>query len=153
MNGQAFLQHWPLIRQVLQDHIDLDKVRYSQHAGERMEGRMITKRMVESILYHNDPTEMHEVKKYPFGEQPFTNADPVLTVVGIHEDRKIAVSIADQIPDEVKPLIAIDYDAIPDSYFQKVKAELGIKPVDPTQAAKHERKLLESLEQAGLFKQ
>lgn len=60
-------------------------------------------------------------------------------------------SIADQIPDEVKPLIAIDYDAIPDSFFQKVKTELGIKPVNPTQALEYERKLLESLEQAGMF--
>lgn len=94
MNGQAFLQHWSLIRQVLQDHIDLDKVRYSQHEGERMEERMITKRMIESILYHNDPTEMHEIKNYPFGEKPFTNADPVLTVVGIHEDLKVAVGLA-----------------------------------------------------------
>lgn len=94
MEGQAFLQYWPLIRQVLQDHIDLDKVRYRQHAGERMEERGITKKMVEFILYHNDPTEMHEIRKYPFGEQPFTNVDPVLTVVGNHEERKIAVGLA-----------------------------------------------------------
>ncbi|WP_148466843.1 hypothetical protein [Paenibacillus senegalimassiliensis] len=65
----------------------------------------------------------------------------------------VVESIADQIPDEVKPLIAIDYDAIPDSYFQKVKAELGIKPVNMNRADEHERKLLESLEQAGVFKQ
>ncbi|MBG9795334.1 hypothetical protein ABD76_25910 [Paenibacillus dendritiformis] len=94
MKGQAYLQHWPLIRQVLQDHIDLEKVRYSQHAGERMEERGITKKMVESILYHNNPSEMHEAKKYPFGEQPYTNADPVLTVVGKYENRKLAVGLA-----------------------------------------------------------
>lgn len=45
----------------------------------------------------------------------------------------------------------VDYDAIPDSFFQKVKTELGIKPVNPTQALEYERKLLESLEQAGMF--
>lgn len=60
-------------------------------------------------------------------------------------------SIADQIPDDVKPLVAIDYEAIPDSYFQKIKNELGIKPVDMIQTVEHERKLLESLEQAGMF--
>ncbi|WP_411342573.1 hypothetical protein ACE3MZ_12895 [Paenibacillus sp. WLX1005] len=50
MEGQAYMEHWALIRQVLQHHIELDKVRYSQHAGERMEERSITKRMVEFIL-------------------------------------------------------------------------------------------------------
>ncbi|WP_028592445.1 DUF4258 domain-containing protein [Paenibacillus massiliensis] len=94
MEGQAYLQYWSLIRQVLQDHIDLDKVRYSQHAGERMEEREITKKMVESILYHHDPKEMHEAGKYPFGEQPFTNVDPVLTVVGTYKNRTIAIGLA-----------------------------------------------------------
>jgi hypothetical protein len=94
MEGQAYLQHWSLIRQVLQDYIDLDKVRYSQHADERMQERGITKKMVESILYHNKPTEMHEVRMYPFGHQPFLNIDPVLTVVGTYDNRKIAIGLA-----------------------------------------------------------
>lgn len=92
--GKAYLQHWPLIRQVLQDHIDLGKVRYSRHAGERMEEREITKRMVEFVLYHNDPNEMHEARQYPYGEHPYANIDPVLTVAGVYEDRVIAVGIA-----------------------------------------------------------
>ncbi|GIP08166.1 hypothetical protein J1TS5_03360 [Paenibacillus macerans] len=94
MEGKAYSQHWPLIRQVLQDHIDSNKVRYSQHAGERMEERGITKKMIEFVLYHNDPKEMHEAKRYPFGEDPFTNDDPVLTVVGEYNHRKLAVGLA-----------------------------------------------------------
>lgn len=92
--GKAYLQHWPLIRQVLQDHIDLGKVRYTQHAGERMEEREITKRMVEFVLYHNDPNEMHEARQYPHGEHPYTNSDPVLTVKSIHKDIIVAVGLA-----------------------------------------------------------
>lgn len=94
MEGQAYLQHWSLIRQVLQDHIDLDKVRYSQHAGERMEERKISKKEVEAVLYHYDPKEMHEAQKYPFGEHPYTNTDPVLTVVGEFNHQTIAVGLA-----------------------------------------------------------
>lgn len=55
--GQAYMEHWALIHQVLQNHIELDKVRYSQHACERMEECSITKRMVQYILYHHEPTE------------------------------------------------------------------------------------------------
>jgi hypothetical protein len=61
-------------------------------------------------------------------------------------------SIADKIPDEVKPLVTIDYEDIPTSYFQKVKNELGIKEVDPLMALENERKLLEAFEQDGTFK-
>lgn len=94
MEGQAYLQHWPLIREILEEHIDSSKVRYSYHADKRMEERGITKAMVEFILYHNDPKEMHEAQHYPFGEQPYTNADPVLTIVGDYNDRKLAVGLA-----------------------------------------------------------
>lgn len=94
MQGQAYMQHWALIRQVLQDHIELDKVRYSQHAGERMEQRGISKRIVEYVLYHNNPSEMHEAGKYPHGSQPFANSDPVLTVVGSYEEQTVAIGLA-----------------------------------------------------------
>ncbi|WP_411347036.1 DUF4258 domain-containing protein [Paenibacillus sp. WLX2291] len=94
MEGQAYMEHWALIRQVLQHHIELDKVRYSQHAGERMEERSITKRMVEFILYHYEPTEMREAGKYPYGAHPMSNRDPVLTVVCSYEERVVAIGLA-----------------------------------------------------------
>ncbi|MBG9795333.1 hypothetical protein ABD76_25905 [Paenibacillus dendritiformis] len=63
----------------------------------------------------------------------------------------VVESIADQIPDAVKPSVTIDYDQIPASYFEKVKAELGLRSVDPEEALQHERKLLTTLDQEGAF--
>ncbi|GIP08165.1 hypothetical protein J1TS5_03350 [Paenibacillus macerans] len=63
----------------------------------------------------------------------------------------VVESITDMIPDAVKPSVTIDYDQIPESYFEKVKAELGIRTVNPEEAAQHERKLLETLDQEGAF--
>jgi len=37
---------------------------------------------------------MHEPFKYPYGECPYENPDPVFTVVGEHEGRKIGVALA-----------------------------------------------------------
>ncbi|MGG1879826.1 hypothetical protein ABDI30_19930 [Paenibacillus cisolokensis] len=63
----------------------------------------------------------------------------------------VVESITEQIPDAVKPSVIIDYDKIPESYFNKVKTELGIRSVDPKEASKHERKLLDTLNQEGAF--
>ncbi|MNB77496.1 hypothetical protein D3C75_241820 [compost metagenome] len=94
MEGKAFVEHWALISQVLREHIDMDKVRYSQHAGDRMLERQITKKEVESVLYHFAPSEMHAPLRYPFGENPYSNEDPVLTIAGPVESGKIAIGLA-----------------------------------------------------------
>jgi len=59
-----------------------------------MDERGITRKTVEHIVYRNRPTEMHEPFQYPYGENPYANPDPVFTVVGEHEGRKIAVALA-----------------------------------------------------------
>ncbi|MCE3203414.1 hypothetical protein JI735_19735 [Paenibacillus sonchi] len=94
MEGKAFMEHWTLISQVLREHIELNKVRYSQHSGERMQERRIAKREVESVLYHFSPSEMHAPFRYPFGESPYTNEDPVLTITGQVESGRIAIGLA-----------------------------------------------------------
>ena len=91
---QAYSDHWDLIQQVLRDHVDRGDLRYSEHANERMDERGITRKTVEHIVYRNRPTEMHEPFQYPYGENPYANPDPVFTVVGEHEGRKIAVALA-----------------------------------------------------------
>lgn len=63
----------------------------------------------------------------------------------------VVESIIGQIPDEVKASVTIDYEQIPESYFKKIKLELGIRSVDPKQAADLEQKLLEGLNQEGAF--
>lgn len=65
----------------------------------------------------------------------------------------VVESIASKIPDEVKASITIDYDQIPESYFQKIKEDMGIRSVDKDQGEtmQRERKLLELLEQDGAF--
>lgn len=65
----------------------------------------------------------------------------------------VVESIASKIPDEVKPSITIDYDQIPESYFKKVKEDLGIRSVNKSQeeTMQRERKLLELLDQEGAF--
>lgn len=63
----------------------------------------------------------------------------------------VVESITGQIPDEVKASVTIDYEQIPESYFKKIKRELGIRSVDPKQAADLEQKLLEGLNQEGAF--
>ena len=91
---QAYSGHWELIQQVLRDHIDRGDLRYTEHANERMEERGISRKTVEYIVYRNRPTEMHEPFKYPYSECPYENPDPVFTVVGEHEGRKIGVALA-----------------------------------------------------------
>lgn len=65
----------------------------------------------------------------------------------------VVESITEQIPDAVKPSVIIDYDKIPESYFQKVKENLGIRSDNKNQeqTMQRERKLIELLEQDGAF--
>lgn len=94
MKGKAFMAHWPLIREVLQDHLDRGEVKYTAHADKRMRERGISKTAVEAVLVQFAPTEMHEPLAYPFGEQPHANPDPVLTVTGMHDGKRIAIALA-----------------------------------------------------------
>lgn len=91
---QAYSDQWKLIQQVLHDHIDRDDLKFTNHANERMEERRISKESVQYMLYHNPPSEMHQPLTYPYGEQPFTNLDPVFTVVGVWGNKKIAVALS-----------------------------------------------------------
>ncbi|MDN4617633.1 DUF4258 domain-containing protein [Paenibacillus sp. PsM32] len=93
MEEQAYMEQCALIHQVLQNHMELYKVRYSQHAGERIEERNITRRLVKYILYHYEPTEMHEVGKYSYVAYPLSNNDTVLTVVDSYEERIVAIRL------------------------------------------------------------
>ncbi|MCE3203413.1 hypothetical protein [Paenibacillus sonchi] len=63
----------------------------------------------------------------------------------------VVESITEKIPDELKAVMTIDYSQIPESYFQKVKAELGVQEANPVQAAKNESLLLDVLERDGAF--
>ncbi|MNB77495.1 hypothetical protein D3C75_241810 [compost metagenome] len=63
----------------------------------------------------------------------------------------VVESITESIPDELKSVITIDFSKIPESYFQLVKAELGVTEADPVQAAENESRLLEALEREGAF--
>lgn len=63
----------------------------------------------------------------------------------------VVESIAELIPDEIKPSVIIDYDQIPLDYVQKIKTDLGIREVDRKQAALNEKRLLQTLENEKAF--
>lgn len=91
---QAYSKHWTLIQQVLRDHIDRGDLRYTEHARIRMDERNISREAIEHVLYRNLPTEMHEPFKYPYGDQPYENPDPVFTVTGKFDTKPIAVALS-----------------------------------------------------------
>lgn len=92
--GKAFMEQWNLIHEVLKDHIDKDEVEYSKHADERMVERRITKTIVERVLERNKPHEMFAPYEYPYGENPYSNPDPVFSVSGEWNGRRIVVGVA-----------------------------------------------------------
>ncbi|MNC76957.1 hypothetical protein D3C75_1287960 [compost metagenome] len=54
----------------------------------------MTKKEVEAVLYHSTPSEMYAPFRYPFGESPYSNEDPVLTIAGHMESGRIAIGLA-----------------------------------------------------------
>lgn len=92
--GKAFVEQWDLLHEVLKEHIDKDEVEYSSHADERMIERKITKTTVECVLEYNRPHEMFAPYEYPYGGSPYSNPDPVFSVAGEWNDRRIVIGVA-----------------------------------------------------------
>ena len=88
--GKAFEEYWDLLKEVLREHVEVDRVQYTRHAEDRMAERDIPKKVVQTILKTKRPVEMYEPHAYPHGERPYTNAHPVFTLV----NDEVAVGLA-----------------------------------------------------------
>ncbi|SFU95996.1 DUF4258 domain-containing protein [Alicyclobacillus macrosporangiidus] len=93
-NGNAYQKHWPLLKSVLQMHLEHNLVKFTDHAKGRMVERGIPEAVVKLAIRNGEPVEMHSPYTYPYGENPFQNRDPVFTIVGRPEKGKPSLAIA-----------------------------------------------------------
>jgi hypothetical protein len=80
--GNAYQKHWSLLKSVLQTHLDINLVKFTDHAKARMQEREVPEAVVKLAIRNGEAVEMHEPYKYPYGEHPFHNSTPVFTIVG-----------------------------------------------------------------------
>ncbi|MBT9281998.1 MAG: DUF4258 domain-containing protein [Hydrogenibacillus schlegelii] len=76
--NEIIKQFRPAIRKAIKS----GRVAYSKHAREMMKLRGITRKDVLEILTQNEPHEYFPANQYPYGEKPFSNPDPLFTVMG-----------------------------------------------------------------------
>ncbi|MHB1681484.1 MAG: DUF4258 domain-containing protein [Bacilli bacterium] len=94
MRGRDFKESWGLLKDVLHQHLYDQRVKFTDHARERMQERRVPEETIRAILQVGQPTEMYKPYAYPYGEDPFQNPDPVFTFVGTVLGQKIAVGFA-----------------------------------------------------------
>lgn len=96
MNNREYLKNiWPLIKEKLLEKISIGEVEIKGHALEQGIKRAISKETAFQIVLDNPIEEMYKERKYPFGENPFSNPDPVFTISGkLPDGHTVAVPFA-----------------------------------------------------------
>ena len=89
---RAFSEHWGLLHEAVQESIERNALLYSDHALKQMKERGISDRETKDVLINHPPHEMFAPYEYPYGDKPFSNPDPVFSVIG-KADLVVAVAV------------------------------------------------------------
>ncbi|KPV43044.1 hypothetical protein AN477_14520 [Alicyclobacillus ferrooxydans] len=85
-HGRSFEEVWEDLQQALVRHLGLGYISRSKHAVLQMTARNIDFADIQYVVENNLPDEMYRPNEYPYGEQPFSNLDPVFSITG--QDKK-----------------------------------------------------------------
>ena len=93
--GSYKQEFWPAIKALLIEKIDIASIDFEGHSKARMRSRKVTHETAFDIITKNGIHEMYKEWEYPFGDNPFSNPDPVFTIAGKDNNGStIAIPIA-----------------------------------------------------------
>ena len=81
-NDEYKKELWTAIKALLVEKMDIASFDFEGHSKDRMRTRKVTRETAFDILTKNSIHEMFKEWEYPYGENPFSNPDPVFTIVG-----------------------------------------------------------------------
>ncbi|PTQ51033.1 MAG: hypothetical protein HSCHL_1623 [Hydrogenibacillus schlegelii] len=82
-----------LIHEAVQEQLERAGIPFTGHAKDQLRDRNITEEEVYAALYRNPPHEYFPAFQYPYGPKPFSNKDPVFSVIDETSNLVVAVAI------------------------------------------------------------
>lgn len=82
-----------LIHEAVQEQLERAGIPFTSHAKDQLLSRNVIEEEVYSALYKNPPHEYFPAFQYPYGPKPFSNKDPVFSVIDETNNLVVAVAI------------------------------------------------------------